>query len=248
LCGTTLMFVGLMLASRVSQLWQMYLTYGVINGVGFSLLWSAANVAVNRYFTTKRAMCSGMSVAGSGVGTLVLSNLSSALIHELGWRRALEMLAYMTAVGNVAAAFTFKPVDITPAPATTGGERPLSSMDACKGDATHDESWGGVGGEGVCKGAAGKANGREVEAQTSSVPKPKPYNLKLDTIVEVGNAHAREASGAGEEEVVDWGQTDTEAPRVTTITGITSSSTSCCFTSAGITSSKVLHIVTYIVN
>jgi fucose permease len=49
LCGTALMFVGLMLASQVSQLWQMYLTYGVINGVGFSLLWSAANVAVNRF-------------------------------------------------------------------------------------------------------------------------------------------------------------------------------------------------------
>ena len=46
--GTVLMFCGLMLASGVSQLWQMYLTYGVINGVGFALLWSAATVAVNR--------------------------------------------------------------------------------------------------------------------------------------------------------------------------------------------------------
>jgi len=88
-------------------------------------------VFLPRYFTSKRAMCSGMSVAGSGVGTLVLSNVSSALIADVGWRRTLQILAYVTAVGNVAAAFTFKPVGDGTAPSDSRA-RPLSEMDACK--------------------------------------------------------------------------------------------------------------------
>ena len=49
-------------------------------------------VAVNKYFTTKRSLCSGISVAGSGVGTLVLSNMSSVLMRDIGWRSSLQVV------------------------------------------------------------------------------------------------------------------------------------------------------------
>jgi len=49
-------------------------------------------VAVNKYFTTKRSLCSGISVAGSGVGTLVLSNVSAVLMRDIGWRSSLQVV------------------------------------------------------------------------------------------------------------------------------------------------------------
>lgn len=49
--GAFLMFVGLQTASGVRELWLLYLTYGVVTGIGFALLWSCSVVAVNRYLT-----------------------------------------------------------------------------------------------------------------------------------------------------------------------------------------------------
>ena len=46
--GALLIFMGLQTASSARELWLLYLTYGVITGVGFALLWSCSIVAVNR--------------------------------------------------------------------------------------------------------------------------------------------------------------------------------------------------------
>ena len=101
---------GLMMASGVSQLWMLYFTYGATTGVGFALLWSPSIVAVNRYFTSQRSLAVGISVSGSGVGTLVLSNVSGALIATTGWRSTLQLLAAATLLTNIAAALTFLPI------------------------------------------------------------------------------------------------------------------------------------------
>ena len=99
-----------MMASGVSQLWMLYFTYGATTGVGFALLWSPSIVAVNRYFTSQRSLAVGISVSGSGVGTLVLSNVSGALIATTGWRSTLQLLAAATLLTNIAAALTFLPI------------------------------------------------------------------------------------------------------------------------------------------
>ena len=50
------------------------------------------------------------AVAGSGVGTLLLSNLSSALVYSVGWRQTLGILAFITGVSNLCAALSALPV------------------------------------------------------------------------------------------------------------------------------------------
>ncbi|EKX51425.1 hypothetical protein GUITHDRAFT_102692 [Guillardia theta CCMP2712] len=98
LVGSLLISCGLFLSRwhLVSSLWMLYFTYGLIAGVGFALTWAPAVIAVNRYFTSKRALCSGLSVAGSGIGTIIFASITSVLIDLIGWRSTLRALAIIT--------------------------------------------------------------------------------------------------------------------------------------------------------
>mmetsp|Transcript_17957 Transcript_17957/g.58989 ORF Transcript_17957/g.58989 Transcript_17957/m.58989 type:complete len:453 (-) Transcript_17957:44-1402(-) len=110
LVGSLLISCGLFLSSLVSSLWMLYFTYGLIAGVGFALTWAPAVIAVNRYFTSKRALCSGLSVAGSGIGTIIFASITSVLIDLIGWRSTLRALAIITGVGNALSASTYFPI------------------------------------------------------------------------------------------------------------------------------------------
>jgi len=90
LCGlSALMFlVGLALASQARAIWQVYLTYSVFVGCGVAACYVPAISTVQRWFVRRRALASGIAVAGIGVGTVLGPPLSSLLITAYGWRTA----------------------------------------------------------------------------------------------------------------------------------------------------------------
>ena len=47
-----------------------------------------AVVAVGYYFEQKRALATGISVCGSGVGTFLFAPLSTYLLEQYGWQGA----------------------------------------------------------------------------------------------------------------------------------------------------------------
>jgi MFS family permease len=57
--------------------------------------------AVQRWFTTRRGLASGIAVSGIGVGTLVMPPLATLLIHTLGWRGAYLSLGILAAALGV---------------------------------------------------------------------------------------------------------------------------------------------------
>jgi MFS family permease len=73
-------------------------------GIGFTLV--PAIAAVQRWFVRRRALASGIAVAGIGVGTLVLPPIAAQLIAGLGWRGAWVVLGLaILVVGSAAAWF-----------------------------------------------------------------------------------------------------------------------------------------------
>jgi MFS family permease len=101
--GLLLVSTGLVVASRATALWQVYLGYslGVGVGVGFSYVPSIA--VVQRWFVRRRGTASGIAVAGIGVGTLIGAPLAHELIAAVGWRQTYLVLAVLTALGAIAA-------------------------------------------------------------------------------------------------------------------------------------------------
>ncbi len=93
LVGTVALGVGLLATSRVGSIWLGYLTYGVGVGTAVACAYVPMVSTVGGWFVRRRSVALGVSVAGIGMGTLVLAPVSDALIVRYGWRTAYVVLA-----------------------------------------------------------------------------------------------------------------------------------------------------------
>lgn len=67
----------------------LYIVYGIIGGIGFSMIYIPSVLTVGYYFEKWRALATGISMCGSGVGTMIFPPFNAYLIGKLGWRSAL---------------------------------------------------------------------------------------------------------------------------------------------------------------
>ncbi|XP_033229392.1 monocarboxylate transporter 14 isoform X2 [Belonocnema kinseyi] len=72
---------------------MLILTYGVMGGIGFGLIYLPAVVCVGYYFETKRSLATGIAVCGSGFGTVFFPSLAEVLLQEYKWQGANLILA-----------------------------------------------------------------------------------------------------------------------------------------------------------
>lgn len=91
--GTVLLCVGLVWTSRVDSLIGLVVAYGLVTGVGLSVVYVVAYATPARWFERRVGLASGLASAGLGVGMLVVAPAATALIARLGWRDAMVALA-----------------------------------------------------------------------------------------------------------------------------------------------------------
>ena len=78
--------LGYLLMSQVSEIWQLYLYYGVFIGVGMSGSWTPMVSLVARWFVKRRGLMTGITASGSGLGVLVIPPIIGQLIAIYDWR------------------------------------------------------------------------------------------------------------------------------------------------------------------
>jgi MFS family permease len=89
-----LLGAGLFLCSRMTVLWQFYLYYGGIVGIGFTALGFIPHVSlVARWFERRRGLATSLALAGTGVGALLLAPVSEYLIARYGWQQSFLVYA-----------------------------------------------------------------------------------------------------------------------------------------------------------
>jgi MFS family permease len=91
-----MMGLGLMLTSQISQLWHLYITYGVIVGIGISGTFSICTGVTARWFIRKRGLALGIVSSGVGLGTLIMSPVAERLITVSGWSNAYVIISLVT--------------------------------------------------------------------------------------------------------------------------------------------------------
>lgn len=91
--GSILCSIGLALTSPAASMAHILATYSVLNGIGVGLATSAAFVALNHYFKNKRGQAVGLSMAGTGIGMLIMPQLVRIFLEEYGFRGAVLILA-----------------------------------------------------------------------------------------------------------------------------------------------------------
>ena len=85
LCGFFL-GLGYLLVAQISAVWQLYLFYGVIIGIGMGGAFVPLMSTVARWFVKRRGMMTGIVVAGVGMGSLIAPPVASRLIATYDWR------------------------------------------------------------------------------------------------------------------------------------------------------------------
>ena len=123
--------LGYLLMSRVDALWQLYLFYGVIIGVGMSGVLVPLLSTVARWFVARRNMMTGIVVAGIGISGLIAPPLSNWLVSAYDWRVSWIVLGVIVLVVGVLAAQFLKrnpaQMERVPHDGNEGGEQVLKT-------------------------------------------------------------------------------------------------------------------------
>ncbi|CAH1390224.1 unnamed protein product [Nezara viridula] len=80
-------------ASYATNIETMWLIYGFIGGIGFGMIYVPAVITTGFYFEKWRALATGISVTGSGIGTIIIGPISTLLIEHFTWRGAILIQA-----------------------------------------------------------------------------------------------------------------------------------------------------------
>ncbi|XP_055920532.1 monocarboxylate transporter 12 [Eupeodes corollae] len=100
---------GLVFSAFSTQVWQFIFGYSFFCGVGQGLIAPSTFMAINSYFTTKRGRAVGVSLAGSGLGQMMIPHLVRICLDKFGFRVAVLALAGFAFHGLIGAAM-FRPL------------------------------------------------------------------------------------------------------------------------------------------
>jgi MFS transporter, OFA family, oxalate/formate antiporter len=121
--GGILYGVGLILAGLTTplhQVWLLYLTYGIIGGIGIGLGYIVPLAMLIKWFPDRRGFITGLAVAGFGLGALATSLVAAPLLNAktgigVGSTFLYLGIAYLIVVVIGAQFFRVAPDGYTPA-------------------------------------------------------------------------------------------------------------------------------------
>ncbi|XP_070708598.1 monocarboxylate transporter 6 [Pempheris klunzingeri] len=90
--GGVLSGLGMAASSFTQSIGQLYVTAGVITGLGFCFSFQPAVTILGHYFVRRRAFANAMSSTGTALGLCILPVLGNYLHTELGWRGSFLVL------------------------------------------------------------------------------------------------------------------------------------------------------------
>ncbi|KAL1931420.1 hypothetical protein VTP01DRAFT_9562 [Rhizomucor pusillus] len=82
--GTIFIALGLIIAGFAHEIWHLYLTQGLMFGVGVSFMYVTIMSVAPTYFTRKRGMALGIISSGSGIGGLIIPFIMTPINRSLG--------------------------------------------------------------------------------------------------------------------------------------------------------------------
>ena len=99
--GSLFLGSGFIAASYATLIWQLYLSQGVLVGLGVGFVYIPTIPVLSQWFDKRRSLANGITAAGSGVGGLIFSLTTGAMINNLGHEWALRLIGIIVLVSNI---------------------------------------------------------------------------------------------------------------------------------------------------
>lgn len=87
--------VGFILTSVLNNVsvWVLYVTYGILAGLGIGIAYNVVISTVSAWFPDKKGLCSGCLMMGFGASALILGNVADNMFKSnIGWRATYVIL------------------------------------------------------------------------------------------------------------------------------------------------------------
>jgi MFS family permease len=138
--GGVILGSGYILMSRITNLWGLYLSYGIIVALGSSAMYVPLVSMVTRWFPRKRGLMVGIGVSGIGFGIGVVPTIASHLMISFDWHNSLLIVggASMVLIAGLAQFLRAKPEMQIAAP--SGEEKPNAPAQAPSPGLTFNEA------------------------------------------------------------------------------------------------------------
>ena len=125
--GGLLYSCGLLLASYTQSLTWLYLTWGVMVGVGLGFGYLAPITVGSKWFPNHRGLVNGLAIGIFAAGSGIFGPIASKLVDSVGWRATWQIYAGMFFVFTMVGAYLMKDPPagyVAPASKSTAVNRP----------------------------------------------------------------------------------------------------------------------------
>ncbi|KAG6006976.1 hypothetical protein E4U21_006496 [Claviceps maximensis] len=99
--GCVITVSGVVCMSFCKELWQFILSFGVLCGLGTSLLFTPSIAAVGHWFRRRRGLATGMASTAGGIGGIIFPLMLTPLFDRIGFAWAVRVLALICLVGGL---------------------------------------------------------------------------------------------------------------------------------------------------
>ena len=131
--GSLIGGIALAATSLVENIWQFYITYGVLYGLGTAAMGSqlVGPSLISKWFVQKRGRAMAIGTMGISAGGVIIAPIAGLTISGMGWRAGWLALSIVTILAIVPAAILFirrSPEDVDLLPDGEKSTRPMSPL------------------------------------------------------------------------------------------------------------------------
>ncbi|KAI0224011.1 Monocarboxylate transporter 10 [Lamellibrachia satsuma] len=107
--GVVISTTGMFASSFVPTIGLLYITYGLLTGLGISLVYIPSMIILGHYFKRHLGVVNGIVVFGSAVSTMILPFVLQRLLVNIGLQRTMRIMSGLLA-SQAVCALTWKPL------------------------------------------------------------------------------------------------------------------------------------------
>ena len=101
--GAIILGGGFVAASFAKETWHLYLTQGAVVGIGVGFVYVPSIPVLSQWFQKRRSLANGISTAGSGIGGLIFSFSTGAMLQNWTLAWTLRIIGIVALVVNLMA-------------------------------------------------------------------------------------------------------------------------------------------------
>jgi MFS family permease len=141
IAGIFIVGLSYFLCSRISSLWQLYGSVGILTGAGISLLVIPTVATISRWFGKKAAIPNGIVYAGFGLALMALPPIATWVILRYSWQVCFTSFSVLAIAGGTLSWFFIKEAPELPEQTLSTPAQPYGDKNPIETVSAGSEQW-----------------------------------------------------------------------------------------------------------